>query len=61
MDLFEFIKNVFNATHHEALPQAPEPAEVLLQALHTNIDYDPIVPRIGGESLSQIYLNQICK
>ena len=50
----------------EGLPQAPDvPAPPLYQEAlpptHTNVDYDPIEPRIGGESLSQIYLRLICK
>jgi len=45
----------------EALPQAPAPAEVPFPAPHANYGYDPIEPRIGGESLSWIYLRLICK
>ena len=75
MDLFEFVGRVFHTALDalpqapdqqpgaapEALPQAPAPAEVPSPAPHMNLDYDPLEPQIGGESLSRIYSNLICK
>ncbi len=47
----------------EALPPVPDQPQVAVPspALHPNVDYDPLNQQIGGESLSQIYLQLICK
>lgn len=47
---------------HEALPQVPDPQLELVEVPSpAPQDYDPLELRIGGESLSQIYLQLICK
>lgn len=53
MDLVEWITQIWS-TAQGALPQAPDPVEA-------NVNYDPFELQIGGESLSRIYLNLICK
>ncbi len=48
----------------EALPQTQaliHQQEVEVPYPDTNLNYDPIEPRIGGESLSQISLSLICR